>query len=337
MKTNLNNIKEAEINSQVKNTTSGFSNIFNEIIPLSSYNPSEVSYYQNQNDSYSSPLLNQTPSYYGSEKDYSEELNQGNNFSSNNIPESEQTPKMYMDVEQNDDDFSKQKDNEKEINKKNIQSNDNNTNCVTKISTSNMGNKIEKKPIPIIQNIVSTADLCCELNLREILLRAQNTIYNPKRFSGLIMRIKEPKTTALIFSNGKIVCLGAKTEEDSEKACRKYGKILKNMNYPVKFKDFKIQNIVSSCNLNFEIPLGKLDIHMKKYLPKSKVSYEPELFPGLIYRYMDEKMENTKERPKIVYLIFKSGNIVIAGAKTRNQIFDSFEKVFTLLSQFKLK
>ena len=332
MNTNIINVIETEQNSQTKNNTFGFSNSFNNIVPLSPYNRSNISYYQN--NSYSSPYINNSLSYKGNESFYSEELYQGYNLS--HSPENEQTPKMFMDIEQNDD-FCKKKENDKEIIKKNIQLNVNNTNSITKISTLNLGNQIEKIPIPIIQNIVSTADLCCEMNLKEIALRAQNTIYNPKRFSGLIMRIKDPKTTALIFSNGKIVCLGAKTEEESEKACRKYGKILKNMNYPVKFKNFKIQNIVSSCRLDFEIPLVRLYIHMKKYLPNSTVNYEPELFPGLIYRYMNKKKENDNQSLNIVYLIFKSGNIVIAGAKNRHQIFDSFENVFTLLSQFKSK
>ena len=100
------------------------------------------------------------------------------------------------------------------------------------------------------------------------------------------------------------------------------------MNYPVKFKNFKIKNIVSSCKLNFEIPLGRLFIHIKKYLPKLRVKYELEIIPGLIYRFIDQKIENSKERLNIVNLNFKSGNNVIAGEKARHQIFNLFEKVF---------
>lgn len=70
---------------------------------------------------------------------------------------------------------------------------------------------------PKLQNIVSTANLGCELKLRQIALQARNAEYNPKRFAAVIMRIKEPKTTALIFSSGKMVCTGAKSEEDSKK------------------------------------------------------------------------------------------------------------------------
>ena len=76
----------------------------------------------------------------------------------------------------------------------------------------------EKKPQ--LQNIVSTADLKCKLDLRTIALKARNAEYNPKRFAAVIMRIRQPKTTALIFASGKMVCTGAKSEEESKKAIR---------------------------------------------------------------------------------------------------------------------
>ena len=210
----------------------------------------------------------------------------------------------------------------------------------------NSSNLNEIKITPIIQNIVSTVQLDSiskeqklNLNLKAIALQLTNTHYDPRKFTGLIMRIKEPKTTGLIFPNGKIVCLGAKTEEDSKKACKRFGKMIQNLDYPISgIKEFRIENIVCSSNVNFKIPLMKLYIHMKKY--KCRVTYEPECFPGLIYRYIDEEDEikdNDGRNLNIVYLIFASGKIVIAGAKSRNHIYDSFKKVYQLLSQFKNK
>ena len=151
------------------------------------------------------------------------------------------------------------------------------------------------------------------------------------------MKIKDPKTTALIFSNGKIVCLGSKTEENSKNACRKIGKIVKSLGYPVVIKNFKIQNIVGSCNVKFPIPLTKLNNYMTKYM-KSNVSYMPEFFPGLIYHFFSNNFQNNDEnekKPKIVFLIFSSGNIVIAGAKNRHQIYEAFNKVYPVLLKFK--
>jgi len=193
--------------------------------------------------------------------------------------------------------------------------------------------KIEDKIeiLPFIENIVSTANFGCLLNLREIALQAKNAEYNPRRFSAVIMKIKEPKTTALIFSSGRIVCLGAKTEEDSKKACKKFGKIIKSLGYPAIFKDFKMENIVGSIDVKFNISLMKLYHHIAKNLNsgiKRYIAYEPEVFPGLIYRMIE---------PKIVLLIFNSGKIVLTGGKNRNEIYDGFRKIYPVLNMFKIE
>ena len=185
--------------------------------------------------------------------------------------------------------------------------------------------------LPFIENIVSTANFGCHLNLREIALQAKNAEYNPRRFSAVIMKIKEPKTTALIFSTGKIVCLGAKTEEDSKKACKKFGKIIKSLGYPAIFKEFKIENIVGSVDVKFNISLMKLFFHIVKNFNsgiKRYIVYFPEVFPGLIYRMIE---------PKIVLLVFNSGKMVLTGGKNRNEIYDGFRKIYPLLNMFKIK
>ena len=64
--------------------------------------------------------------------------------------------------------------------------------------------------------------------------QARNAEYNPKRFAAVIMRIREPRTTALIFSSGKMVCTGAKSEEDSRMAARKYARIVQKLGFQVK-------------------------------------------------------------------------------------------------------
>lgn len=85
----------------------------------------------------------------------------------------------------------------------------------------------------IFRNIVSTVNLGCKLDLKKIALHARNAEYNPKRFAAVIMRIREPRTTALIFSSGKMVCTGAKSEEDSRLAARKYARIIQKLGFPV--------------------------------------------------------------------------------------------------------
>lgn len=153
--------------------------------------------------------------------------------------------------------------------------------------------------VPQLQNIVSTVNLGCKLDLKKIALHARNAEYNPKRFAAVIMRIREPRTTALIFSSGKMVCTGAKSEEQSRLAARKYARIVQKLGFDAKFLDFKIQNMVGSCDVKFPIRLEGLVLTHSQFS-----SYEPELFPGLIYRMV---------KPRIVLLIFVSGKVVLTG------------------------
>ena len=175
--------------------------------------------------------------------------------------------------------------------------------------------------LPKLQNIVSTSNLKCVLDLREIALKAKNAEYNPRHFAAVIMRIKEPKTTALIFSSGKIVCTGARTEEESRQASRIYAKIILKLGFPVKFTEFTVQNIVASCDVKFPIRLEGLANTYLKFC-----SYEPEMFPGLIFHMLD---------PKIVLLIFVSGKIVLTGAKKREDIYKAYQKIIPILTQFR--
>ncbi|OIR57408.1 MAG: TATA-binding protein (TBP) [Amphiamblys sp. WSBS2006] len=174
--------------------------------------------------------------------------------------------------------------------------------------------------VPIIQNIVATVNMDCRLDLKTIAMQARNAEYNPKRFAAVIMRIREPKTTALIFSSGKMVVTGAKSEEMSRLASRKYARIVHKLGFPAKFLEFKIQNIVASCDVRFPIRLEGLALGHSQFC-----SYEPELFPGLIYRMV---------QPKIVLLVFVSGKIVLTGAKLREEIYTAFEAIYPVLKAY---
>ena len=198
----------------------------------------------------------------------------------------------------------------------------------------------ENNIIPQLQNIVSTVNMGVKLDLKKIALHARNAEFNPKRFAAVIMRIREPRTTALIFSSGKMVCTGAKSEEDSRLAARKYARIVQKLGFPTKFKDFKIQNMVGSCDVKFPIRLEGLvlthsqvgcslllvDNNLTRFVIGQFSSYEPELFPGLIYRMV---------KPRIVLLIFVSGKVVLTGAKVRQEIYEAFDNIYPILKNFK--
>jgi transcription initiation factor TFIID TATA-box-binding protein len=177
---------------------------------------------------------------------------------------------------------------------------------------------------PILQNIVSTCNLQVKLDLDQIAIRAKNTEYNPKRFAAAIMKIRKPKTTALLFSSGKMVCTGAKSEEESKIAAKKFAKTIKIMGYDVKFTEFRIQNIVGSWDVGFPIRLEAMNFSSIKQ--GDSLNYEPEIFPGLIYRIAV---------PKVVVLVFVSGKIVLTGAKSREQIMKAYEYIYPILQKHK--
>lgn len=88
-------------------------------------------------------------------------------------------------------------------------------------------------------------------------------------------------------------------------------------------QDFKIQNIVGSCDVQFAISLEGLSSDHDKFS-----TYEPEIFPGLIYRM---------QSPKIVLLIFASGKIVLTGAKKKEDIYQAFNQMYPVLKKYKKK
>jgi transcription initiation factor TFIID TATA-box-binding protein len=173
----------------------------------------------------------------------------------------------------------------------------------------------EKLPKFELQNVVATFNLGVDtLDLRAIALEKPFVEYNPQKFAAATLRIRHPRTTALAFASGNMVCTGAKTEIESRLAGRKYVRLLQKHGIPVSFRNFHIQNIVASAEIPHTLKLMELS---RAYGPY--VSYEPDLFPGLVFR---------TTAPKLVFLLFRSGKIVITGAKCRKEIAETFQSLF---------
>jgi transcription initiation factor TFIID TATA-box-binding protein len=174
----------------------------------------------------------------------------------------------------------------------------------------------------VIQNVVASASLDQKFNLLDILKNFRNVEYNPKRFPGLVFRLKRPKTATLIFSTGKMVCTGAKSEKLAKSAVHKVVSELKNNGIIVLGKPvIVIQNIVASANLQH-----KVDLETAADL-LDNVMYEPEQFPGLIYRM---------KVPKTVLLVFTSGKIVCTGGKSEEIVHESVNNLYELLDDYDL-
>ena len=214
--------------------------------------------------------------------------------------------------------------------------NEANNSFVKEDKSTNLCTNENKMPQPQIVNIVSMVNLRVPLNLKLIALKCRNSEYNPSRINAVIMRIKEPKAAALIFNSGIIIVLGARDKEKSKQAAKIFAKQIKNLGYEIKFSDFKIVNIVATCDLGFPIKLTQLNIKINYMLSKNKSTndedekspchYEPEVFPGLIYHMT---------KPELTLLIFQSGKMNFVGAKNKDDIYEALQKIYPLLCKFK--
>jgi transcription initiation factor TFIID TATA-box-binding protein len=170
-----------------------------------------------------------------------------------------------------------------------------------------------------IENVVASATLNQKVDLNAVVKGYPGVEYRPEQFPGLVFRLKRPKTATLIFSSGKMVCTGAKSEKEARRAVMKVIKELKKGGIIIISKpEMKIQNIVASGNLG-----GMIDLEKAAY-SLGRSMYEPEQFPGLIYRMED---------PKVVILLFASGKLVCTGAKKEEDVYVAVEQLHGLLEE----
>jgi transcription initiation factor TFIID TATA-box-binding protein len=164
---------------------------------------------------------------------------------------------------------------------------------------------------------VASVDFKTQLDLPLIATQARNAEYNPRRFAAVILRLREPRATGLLFRSGKVVVTGARSEDDAKLAARKLARIAQRLGHPgVAFADFRVQNIVASTDVGFPVRLEGL---VAEDSGRSQ-SYEPELFPALIYRMLTPV--------KVVLLVFVSGKVTMTGAKTRGALVQAMEQLY---------
>ena len=176
----------------------------------------------------------------------------------------------------------------------------------------------EPKPQDIqVVNIVVSTSLGHDIPLEKMAATLSNTEYNPEQFPGLVIRIKDPKTSALIFSSGNVVCTGArsipKVEESIQKIIESLEKI--GINITIKPK-INIQNIVASGNISTDLNLNTLAMKL------DNTEYEPEQFPGLVLKLKEAKA---------TFLLFSNGKVVCTGTKSEDMVHEALDKLVAKL------
>lgn len=174
----------------------------------------------------------------------------------------------------------------------------------------------------VIQNVVAVASLGQKMDLMAIMKTFRNVKYRPKSFPGLAFKLKKPKTTTLIFSTGKMVCTGAKSERMAMSAVRRVVRELKKAGFIIMGRlKIEIVNIVGTADAG-----GEVDLEAGANI-LDNIMYEPEQFPGLIYRM---------EEPKVVILLFRSGKMVLTGSTREDQVHEATEKMVSILVENEL-
>ncbi|KAJ4455867.1 putative TATA-box binding protein [Paratrimastix pyriformis] len=173
-------------------------------------------------------------------------------------------------------------------------------------------------------NVVSAFNAGTHLDLNSIIQKIPMAEYNPKRFPAVILRLKEPKSMAFIFANGRIVIVGPKNEMDSRSAASKCANVLTRKLAPqiIQFSEFRLQNMVAESNLGFPV-------HLEAFacVHAHTTTYDPECFPGCLYR-----MPEARAR----IMVFRSGKVVLTKARSREEIKWVLERLNTILAPFRI-
>src|SRR3990167_1564151 len=177
-----------------------------------------------------------------------------------------------------------------------------------------MAEKVKQVQKIKIENVVASTDIKKIISLDKLLNVLESSEYEPEQFPGLVYRLDNPKVATLIFRSGKIICVGARSVAAAKIAIKKTVKNIKKIGIRINEDSIKvkIENIVVSVNLGKELNLDQLAFKLEDS------EYEPEQFPGLVYRIYE---------PKVAFLLFSSGRVVCAGAKGISAVKEAVRKL----------
>lgn len=178
---------------------------------------------------------------------------------------------------------------------------------------------------PSLQNVVGTVKLGCDVALEHVARSSWNVEYNPRTFSAAIMRLRNPNATVLLFASGSAVIVGCRSASESRTSARRVARRIRRLGYPVQFGPdaWRIHNLVASTTIPFPVRLEGMAFQLGD---TGRVAYEPELFPGLIYRM---------EAPRVALLIFVSGKVIITGAKSEEEVAAAHARIVPILEQYR--
>lgn len=169
-----------------------------------------------------------------------------------------------------------------------------------------------------IVNVVATSSIQQQIDLVNLTKKVPTATFNPSQFPGAILKSQNPQSTSLVFSSGKIINTGTKSEEQARKATTQIFHLLKDIGYATDNADIQVQNIVASVNYGRQINLAEC----AKVL--SKCMYEPEQFPAVFHRM---------SAPVATALVYRTGRLICTGPNTLEKILEAVMNLYHQLLQ----
>ena len=188
------------------------------------------------------------------------------------------------------------------------------------------GSKEKPKYRIVLENMVCTVDLHTDkpIPLKQLAQELPNVKYEPKRFPGMVVNVKELGTKVLLFKTGRIVVTGARDMETVKKTIKYICDLLSKYDDHCQGEPtIEIQNMVARGEIN-----GYVNLDILAEVDIEDVEYNPEQFPGLVYSL---KIPGRK-RP-IKFLVFRNGKIVITGAKSIEEMKNAVEGLIEKLKK----
>ncbi|WP_449461882.1 TATA-box-binding protein [Tardisphaera miroshnichenkoae] len=162
-----------------------------------------------------------------------------------------------------------------------------------------------------VENVVASVSFGQPIDLYALANKNPYLRYEPARFPAIQLRFVNPRVTVLIFSSGKAVIVGARSEDDVKKSSRNLASFLKKNGIGLKREPkVAIKNIVTTFSIGERIDLERLGMALRGAV------YEPEEFPGLIYRNYG-----------VVFIMFSSGKVICTGSKNETQAVQAVKQV----------
>jgi transcription initiation factor TFIID TATA-box-binding protein len=173
---------------------------------------------------------------------------------------------------------------------------------------------------PELVNAVGGGDLQQELDLQALYeeISANEIRYDPEYWPGLYIRFNDGSPAIMIFRTGKYNIAGADSIDDLTNAKQTFISVLRELGLTFDSPDFEIRNLVFLEEYHRELDLDPVAVK----LGLENTEYEPEQFPGLLYRSPDTIG---------TFLIFRNGKVILTGSNSSEDSIEAFKMLFAEL------